>query len=180
MAEESVARRYAQALLNQALASGSLDTISRDLAGVAETLAGSPLLAAYLNNPLVTRDRKKAMVSQLFTKESSPAALRFLTLLVEKRRIEMFESVKTEFDRLVRAHRGIVVASAVSAVPLSAPQLSQLQASLQARTGKSIELTTAVDPSLMGGVLVRIGDTVLDGTVKGKLERLREQLLVRK
>ncbi len=180
MAQESVARRYAAALMNQALASGSLDTVSSELNGVAQTLTGSPLLAAYLANPLVVRERKKAVIGQVFEKEVGKATMGFLNLLVDKRRIDAFSEVKTELDRLVRAHKNVALASATSAVPLTAAQLKDLEKALEARTGKDIELTTSVDPSLMGGILVRIGDTVLDGTVKGKLERLREQLLTRK
>jgi len=180
VAEETVARRYAAALMNQALASGSLDTVNKELGGVAQTLEGSPMLAAFLANPQVVRDRKKAIITQLFEKEVGKGTMGFLNLLVDKRRIESFAQVKTEFDRLVRAHKNIVSAAAVSAVPLTAAQLKELETALEARTGKDIELTTSVDPSLMGGILVRIGDTVLDGTVKGKLERLREQLLTRK
>jgi F-type H+-transporting ATPase subunit delta len=180
VAEETVARRYAAALMNQALASGSLDTVSKELGGVATTLEGSPLLGAFLANPLVVRERKKAIMAQVFEKEVGKATMGFLSLLVDKRRIDSFAEVKTEFDRLVRAHKSIVSASATSAVPLTAAQVKALEKALEARTGKDIELTTSVDPSLMGGVLVRIGDTVLDGTVRGKLDRLREQLLTRK
>jgi F-type H+-transporting ATPase subunit delta len=180
MAEESVARRYAAALMNQALASGSLDTVATELNVVAKTLQDSPLLAAFLANPLVVRERKQAIVGQLFEKEVGKATMGFLSLLVDKRRIDSFDEVKTEFDRLIRAHKNIALASATSAVPLTPAQLKDLEKALEARTGKDIELTTSVDPSLMGGILVRIGDTVLDGTVKGKLERLREQLLTRK
>jgi F-type H+-transporting ATPase subunit delta len=180
MAEESVARRYAAALMNQALASGSLDVISTELDRVASALEGSPLLKAFLANPLVARERKKAVAIQLFEKEVGKATMGFLSLLVDKRRIDSFTEVRAEFDRLVRAHKNIVSASATSAVPLTPQQVQDLEKALEARTGKDIELTTSVDPSLMGGILVRIGDTVLDGTVRGKLDRLREQLLTRK
>ena len=180
MAEESVSRRYAQALLNQALGAGNLDTISKEMGGVSEALGGSPLLAAYLANPLVTRERKKSVIGSVFAKETGPATMGFLNLLVDKRRIDLFAGVKSQFDAMVRAQKGIVLATATSAVPLAPAQVKALEKSLEARTGKDIELSVAVDPSLIGGILIRIGDTVLDGTVKGKLERLREQLITRK
>ena len=180
MAEETVSRRYAQALVNQALLAGGLDAVSRELGGVAQAIDGSPPLSAFLGNPLVTRERKKSVIAQLFSKEAGAATMGFLNLLIDKRRIDLFGSVKSQFDEMVRAHKGIVLASATSAVALAPAQVASLEKALEARTGKDIELTTAVDPSLMGGILVRIGDTVLDGTVKGKLERLHEQLLVRK
>jgi F-type H+-transporting ATPase subunit delta len=180
MAEESVSRRYAQALVNQALLAGGLETISKELGGVAQAIDGSPQLSAFLGNPLITRERKKSVIGEVFAKEAGASTMGFLNLLVDKRRIDLFSSVKSQFDEMVRAHNGIVFATATSAVALTPAQAASLEKALEARTGKDIELTTAVDPSLMGGILVRIGDTVLDGTVKGKLERLREQLQTRK
>ncbi|MCX6368682.1 MAG: F0F1 ATP synthase subunit delta [Armatimonadetes bacterium] len=180
MREESVSRRYAAALFNQAKATNTLKETSADLAHVAEALVGNAALARMIGHPLATVSRKKMVLDAAFSKAVSPATLGFLSLLADKRRMDLLADAKTEFDALVRAHNNVVSASATTAVPLSAAQLAALEKALEARTGKDIELTTSVDPSLMGGILVRIGDTVLDGTVKGKLERLREQLLTKK
>ena len=109
-----------------------------------------------------------------------PLTLNLLNLLVDKRRAGVLPQVYEEYERLVRSFQNIALATAVTAVPLDAAQQAALERSLEARTGKDIELKTEVDPAVMGGVLVRIGDTVLDGTVRGKLERLREQLLARR
>jgi F-type H+-transporting ATPase subunit delta len=180
MREESVSRRYAAALFNQAKAAGTLKETSSDLAHVAETLTSNAPLARLIAHPLATESRKKLVLNAAFSEKISPATLGFLNLLADKRRMELLGDAKQEFDNLLRADSNIVAANATTAVPLSTAQLAALEKALEQRTGKDIELTTSVDPSLMGGILVRIGDTVLDGTVKGKLDRLREQLLTKK
>ena len=180
MREESVSRRYAAALFNQAKAKGTLKETSSDLALIAETLVAAPGLAALVGHPLVTQKRKKEALETAFGSKTSATTMAFLNLLADKRRTGLLADVKVEFDRLLREFSNIVAATATSAVPLTKSQLTALEKALEKRTGKDIELTTEVDPTLMGGILVRIGDTVLDGTVRGKLDRLREQLLTRK
>lgn len=180
MRDSSVSRRYAAALFNQAQAKGTLDQATADLQQVAERLVATPQFAQVLGHPLISEAKKKSAIQTAFATTVSPATLALLNLLVDKGRIAHLGEVKAEYDSLVREFKGIVAANATSAIPLTPEQVVALEKSLEARTGKDIELTTSVDPSLIGGVLVRIGDTVLDGTVRGKLERLREQLLVRK
>lgn len=180
MREESVSRRYAAALFNQTKSRGILKETSADLALIAETLIATPGLASLVGHPLVTEKRKKEALSAAFGTRISATTMAFLSLLADKRRTGLLADVKAEFDRLLREHSNIVAATAISAVPMTKSQLTALEKALEVRTGKDIELTTEIDPTLMGGILVRIGDTVLDGTVKGKLDRLREQLLKRK
>ena len=182
MREESVARRYAAALFEQARKSETPDVMGRtgeELALVAQTVADTGALRALLGQPLVTEERKKLALRNAFGDRVSPVVLAFLDLLVDKRRIGLLPELQREFARRVREHRNIARARATSAVPLTPEQTAALERSLEARTGKDIELETEVDPSVLGGVLVRIGDTVFDGTVRGNLERLREQLLAR-
>jgi F-type H+-transporting ATPase subunit delta len=180
MREESVARRYAAALLDVSRKQNTLDAAQTEIKQVAAKVAETGALRALLAQPLVTQERKKQVIQNEFGAIVAPQTLAFLNLLVDKRRITLLPEVAAEFERMVRDVKNIAFATATTAVPLSSEQLAALERSLEARTGKDIELKADVDPSLMGGVLVRIGDTVLDGTVKGNLERLREQLLERK
>jgi F-type H+-transporting ATPase subunit delta len=180
MREESVARRYAAALFAQAKKTDALQRIEADLALVAEAMTRTPMLRSMLAQPQVTEARKKQSLRNAFGDQISPATLAFLNLLVDKRRADLLVTAQAEFTRMSRDYRNVARATATSAVPLTPEQTAALEASLEARTGKDIELETAVDPSLIGGVLVRIGDTVLDGSVRGSLDRLREQLLTRR
>ena len=180
MREESVARRYAAALFEQAQKTGAVARAAEEMAFAAETVAGTGALRALLGQPLVTEERKKLALRNAFGDRVSPTVLAFLDLLVDKRRIGLLPEGQREFARRVLEYRNIAHARAVTAVPLTPEQTAALERSLEARTGKDILLETEVDPSVLGGVLVRIGDTVLDGTVRGNLERLREQLLARR
>ena len=177
MREESIARRYAAAFFESAQKSGTINESQTDMMMVAQTLIASPKLVALLRQPLVTEKRKKEALKEAVGANIRPQTLGFLSLLVDKRRIDMLADVEREFTQRVRASNNVALATATSAVPLSPSEMKSLQTSLEARTGKSIELETSIDASLIGGVLVRIGDTVFDGSVRGNLERLREQLL---
>jgi F-type H+-transporting ATPase subunit delta len=177
MREESVARRYAAAFFESAQKSGTINEAQADMFAVTQVLTESPKLIALLRQPLVTESRKKAALKEALATKIRPQTLGFLNLLVDKRRINMVSDVEHEFTQRVRASNNVALAAAVSAIPLSVTEQESLRKSLEARTGKTIELKTSVDPSLIGGILVRIGDTVLDGSVRGNLERLREQLL---
>jgi F-type H+-transporting ATPase subunit delta len=180
MREESVARRYAAALFEQAKKTGTVAAAGQDLELVAATVAATPSLRALLAQPLVTQERKSLALEKAFGDKISRAVMAFLYLLVDKRRVNLLPQVQEAFAQMVLDYRNIAHATATSAVPLTPEQAAALEKSLEARTGKDIELQMEVDPALIGGIWVRIGDTVLDGTVRGNLERLREQLLARK
>jgi len=180
MREESVARRYAAALLAAADKSGDIVAARDNLRLVADTIAGNKLLSAILNQPQVPGSRKKQALTASLQGAATPATLAFLDLLTDKRRITLIGEIAAEFERLVRERQNIALATAITAEPMHPAQVTALKSSLEKRTGKTIELTTETDPSLIGGVLVRIGDTVMDGSVRGKLDRLHEQLLSRK
>ena len=177
MREISTARRYAAALFENAKKSDSVAKAGDDLRLVAEVVSRLPRLKLVLAQPLVTETRKKEALKDTFGDNIAPSTMAFLNLLVDKRRINLLPEVEQEFGRRALAHRNVAYATAISAVPMTPEQTEALRQSLEGRTGMGIELETDIDPRLIGGVLVRIGDTVWDGTVKGKLERLREQLL---
>ncbi len=180
MREESVARRYASAYLQVALKSGDLIAAQNNLRRAADTVANHGMLKSLLNQPQVTSERKRSVLSEVLKDEATPATLGFLHLLTDKRRIDLLGEIATELERLVRERQNIARATAVTAEPLHPSQLAALKVSLEKRTGKTIEMSTEIDPALLGGVLVRIGDTVMDGSVRGKLDRLHEELIARK
>lgn len=179
MSEESVARRYAAALFAQAQEQGVLVEVARDLELADTSIREVPLLR-NLRQPNIADDRKKSMLKAAFGTDIQPLTHNFLELLIDKRRIEDVAVIQREFHELLLAHQNVAFAVAVSARPLTPEQTVALQRALETKTGKTITLKTEVDQALLGGVLVRIGDTVYDGSVRGNLDRLREQLLARK
>ena len=180
MREESVARRYAAALFLQAQKENRLDETYREIQVVAETVRQTPSLSRIIHQQLLDETHKKAALKSVFGASVSSATMGFLNLLVDKRRIGLLPEAASEFVGQVRSFRNIEVATATTAIPLTPEQEAELVRTFEARTGKTIEMKTEIDPSVLGGVRVRIGDTVFDGTVHGNLERLREQLLVRR
>ena len=107
----------------------------------------------------------------------SGPVLNLVKLMLRRGRIEQLPQVAAEFRRLDNARQGIVPATATSATPLSQDEVRALVARLEQMTGARIELDLQVDPSLLGGLIVRVGDRMIDGSVRGRLERLRNQLV---
>ena len=176
MKDVRVAKRYAGALFAVAERNGILDAVASDLTLISRFLAEVPYLRAIIMQPLVSDSRKNAVADDAFGDRVTAASLNFLKLLIRKRREELIEECTREFRTLMAEHTNTADAEASTAVPLTPDQTERLTQSLQKLTGKTIRLTTQVDASLVGGVVVRIGDTVMDGSVRGKLERLERQL----
>ncbi|HEX8237946.1 MAG TPA: F0F1 ATP synthase subunit delta [Abditibacteriaceae bacterium] len=170
------ARRYARALFQLALERNEVDSIAAGLREVAQVAGGSRELMQVLNHPRITRQRKKELLSHVFGGALRTDIERFLFLLVERERAGIILSVASEFEHLLDEYRREVDAEAVTTVPLSAAQEAALLQRLQAATGYTVRLKTRVDESILGGLVVRIGDRLIDGSVRARLEVLREQL----
>jgi F-type H+-transporting ATPase subunit delta len=179
MAEEAVSRRYAAALFGLAQRTGTINEIDNDLTAVAKAYREVRSFRAVLGDPDLPEAKKKDALNAVFKGRIGETTLTFLNLLLDKRRFDELPEIQTEYDRLALTTQNIARATIVSAVPLSKSEADALVKSLEGKTGKRIELTAEVDPSVIGGVLVRIGDTVYDGTVRGNLERLRARLLAK-
>lgn len=177
MKDIRVAKRYAAALFGVALRDGILDAVAQDLSLIGWFVAEVPYLRAVLMQPLVSDQRKNKIATDAFGDRVTATSLNFLKLLIRKRREDLIDECVREFQVLLAEHSNSVDAEAATAVPMEPAQQERLTQSLQVLTGKTVRLTTHVDPSLMGGVVVRLGDTVIDGSVRGKLERLEQQLM---
>jgi F-type H+-transporting ATPase subunit delta len=177
MKDIRVAGRYAGALFAVAERNGILDAVATDLELMRRFLTEVPRLRAIIMEPLVSDSRKNAVADEAFGDRVTAASLNFLKLLIRKHREDLIEECTREFNALLAAHNNTADAEVSTAVPLSPAQTERLTQSLQALTGKTIRLTTQVDAALVGGVVVRMGDTVMDGSVRGKLARLERQLL---
>ena len=177
MEDESVARRYAAALFSKAVKENAVDAVRDDLGKIMHEINTMSALRVVLAEPTIVESRKSELLTKAFQGSIGQGTLAFLQMLTAKRRIGLISAVNDEFIRMTREYQSVASAEAVTAVPLTDEEKTALTAKLAAMTGKSIELTTALDATLLGGVLVRIGDTVYDGTVRGNLNRLRERLL---
>jgi F-type H+-transporting ATPase subunit delta len=173
MADVQAGKRYAQAAFELALRTGDLARWRSDLDDVASVLAESGA-APILGDARVALDRRLAMVERML--DIQPLAVNLAKLLVAKGRAADARAVADAFNRIADEHEGIAHASITTAVPLAADQLAEMETRLGTALGKRVLATASVDPGILGGVVVRIGDRLVDGSVKTRLRRLRLNL----
>lgn len=171
------ARRYATALFATAERQNKLDAVTRDLHSVVGLMDATPAFEEMWSSKVVPTGKKREVISMLVGKSVDPLTLSFLRLLVDKRREDILSLVRMEVQQLSDASRRLVRAEATFAVAPTDAERARLVESLQKRTGEHVDLTVNVDPGILGGVVVRMHDTIIDGSVRGTLESLREQLL---
>jgi F-type H+-transporting ATPase subunit delta len=167
-------RRFAEAAFEIALRDGTVETWRTELDQAAATL-DTDELREVLANPALALDQRLEVATQVFADLSGPVR-NLILLLVKRGRIEQLPRVAAEFRRLDDKRNQISHASATSAAPLDDTEVRAITARLEQMTGGRVALETAVDPDLLGGIVVRIGDRLIDGSVRGRLERLRNQL----
>jgi F-type H+-transporting ATPase subunit delta len=174
----SVARRYARALFGMGVDGGNFEALGREIGDFAELLSSSPELGQTLANPVFSGQEKRSVLEQLLPRVTpTPAVQRFVMLLLERGRIVLLPAIARAYRDMMDLHLGRVRAKVTSAQPLDAGALDRVRRALEQRTGKQVLLETAVDPELVGGVVARVGDLVLDGSVRTQLEDLRAKLL---
>jgi F-type H+-transporting ATPase subunit delta len=176
MAELAVVRRYARALFDTAHTSGSVEQVEQDLKTVDETLRTVPQLDTVLKAPTVSVARKKTLLDYTFGGKVSPLTMRFLQLVIERRREGVLRDIYADFLRLANELRNILPVQVTAATPLTDQERVDLAAALTRRTGKQVVLQVSTDPALMGGVVLRLGDTIIDGSIRTRLAQLRSQL----
>ena len=172
----TAARRYAESAFEIATRDSTIDRWRSDLDGAA-TVLEDPAVARGLSDPTVPAELREQAISSGFGSKVSGPVLNLLKLLVQRGRIEDLPRIAEEFRRLDNQRLGIAPARVVSAAPLEPAEVKALIARLEQMTGGQIELAQEVDPSLLGGLVVRVGDRLIDGSVRGRLERLRNQLV---
>lgn len=172
MIPSKAARRYASALLQYAIESEKLDTIRKDVDFIDESIAQSRELKLFFKSPIVKPADKAAVLEQLFKKEVSEQTWSFLALVSKKERYDLLAGIMQAFVKAYQDYAGITSAEIFYAQKLNKTQLSSIKKALEARTNKKVNLSTTHKPSLLGGIVVKLEDTVIDGSVKHKLEQL--------
>jgi len=173
--DAGAARRYARALLDVAQARKD-DGLRADLERLAALYAAHGELRHVLLHPALPAEKKRAVVAALWPGGPSELLLRLLDLLVARDRVELLPLIAQAHGRLWNAQRGVVEAEAVSARELGEDEARGVSAAVSRVTGRQVELKRRVDPSLMGGLLLRMEGRIYDGSVRARLRALRERL----
>nr|WP_315456674.1 F0F1 ATP synthase subunit delta [uncultured Sphingorhabdus sp.] len=171
--QASLAGRYATALFELARDAKAIDAVEKGLSEVARAITESADLKSLTTNPVLTRnDAKKAIAAVAKAMELDALTTKTLGVLAENRRLNQTAAVARAFSTLAAAHRGEVTAEVTSAHALNAAQMKALSANLKARVGSAVAIQTKVDPSILGGLTVRIGSQMIDNSIKTRLNTL--------
>jgi F-type H+-transporting ATPase subunit delta len=174
---KSASLQYANALADIALAQGAAAPVLKQLADFGATYAESSELRNFLSSPAVSRDAKHAVLEKLVARLGASKILRnFLFVLADHQRIHLRPEIVTAFQEVVRQRQGIAEAEISSAVELSAAQKAEFASTLERITGQRVEARYSLEPALLGGAVVRVGDTIYDGSLRNRLNALRTRL----
>jgi F-type H+-transporting ATPase subunit delta len=175
---EAIARRWARALFDLGRESNSLVDLNRDIGAFAELYQSNEELRHVLDNPLVPEASRESILRDISGRMSlSEIATNTLRLLAQKRRLPALPEIARQIARLTDEAANVVRASVTSAGPLTDAYLTKLRAELEKATGKKIQIEHRQDPTLIAGVVTRIGDQVIDGSVRARLDGFRDALL---
>ena len=174
---KSATLQYANALADIALEQGAADPVSRQLSDFNGAYEESAELRTFLSSPAVDRDAKHGVIEKLVARLGASRIMRnFLFIVVDNQRTPLLPEMMETFQQVLQQRQGIAEAEIVSATAMNDAQKSQLQQSLEKLTGKKIQANYSQDPTLLGGALVRIGDTIYDGSLRNRLSQMRGRL----
>jgi F-type H+-transporting ATPase subunit delta len=172
-----LARRYAKALFTVGKEKTTFEEYNQILQGVAELYVSNPEVVDALTNPLYPLDIKEKVMDGMIRSMGVDKIMgNFLRLLVQKKRTEILPEIAEEFQVMVDDEKNISHGNVISAIELSADLQANVQATLEKLTGKKVKLTTSVDPSIIGGIIAKVGDLVLDGSIKTQLAGLKDSI----
>jgi F-type H+-transporting ATPase subunit delta len=173
---KEVIRGYAQALFSIADAEGELETVEDELFRFARTLETENQLRETLTDPALPVDRKKAVLSEILGGKAGSLTVSILGFLVEQGKARELGLIVEELMQLAAERRKAAVAEVRTAIPLEDEQKRALAEALAKATGKTVQLKVVVDPSVIGGVVARVGDQVIDGSIRKRLELAKERM----
>lgn len=177
MTELRIAYRYAEALLTAAEEQHALKQVGDDLAMIHRIAKESRELQLFLKSPVIKKEKKQKVLEAVFARAVRPLTLQFIRLLIEKEREELLLQILDAFFVLQDRKLGIIHVTVNAASTLSSEQVERLTKRFEIYSGKEIRLHVHLDQKLVGGFVARIGDTVLDGSVKRQLESLRRRFI---
>lgn len=176
MLKGAIARRYAGAIFEIGRKQGTLDRTLNDVQEIARVFAHRKV-AYLLREPKVAAQRKETAIRQALASKVLPTSLNLALLVVQRDLVDVMQNIASELEQLVLDYKHEAIAVITTAKPMDGAQLTEVQRALEQRTGKTILIQTKVEPGILGGVVARVGDQVIDGSVRHRLNALQQQLL---
>ncbi len=177
MIDTTLAKRYAKALVQIGQEKNALESYGSSLTALVELTETSKEFKEILINPVFTKDDKKLIASSLMEKMGTdPIVRNFVSLLIDRKRIDQLPGIVKAFQQLIDEISGIKRGTIVSAGPLNDDEIGQVTQALSQISGTKVLVTAEVDPSLIGGLVAKVGDQVFDGTIRTQLNQLKESL----
>lgn len=178
MSLRTIARRYASALADVAIALGEEREIQEELKTWESMIAGSNELRQVVDSPTVTLDEKRRILNRLIERvRPRPVTVNFIQVLLQNHRLGQLAAINQRFAQVLDERSGIVAASVTTARPMDGISQDTLRANLAALTGKKVRLSFETDEELIGGLVTRIGSTIYDGSVRNQLQQAKERLM---
>ena len=171
-----VASRYAEALFQVGDETDSTDKLYGELKAVVDIVKENKDFSNILRSPLVSKEEKKDLITKVFEGKLSQNMINFLKILADKDRLALLADIEKDFKVLLNEKNNILEGIVITAVPMKEEEVKELQTKLSAKYNKTVVLENEVDKSVLGGVLVRLGNEEIDGTVKNRLDKMKEQL----
>lgn len=171
-----VSKTYSSALFEVAVEMDMVDQILAEYEFVNNSLDEYPDFEGILTSPKVTEVEKKQILEETYGSQISSELLNFFKLLVDKKRSDVLKEAFGDYKVLVDEHKGLIIARVESSVPLDAKEIEALESKLNELTGQTVTVNNVINPDIMGGLVVKVGDKIIDGSVKRKLDSLRHEL----
>ena len=171
-----VASRYAEALFQVGEETDSTDKLYGELKAVVDIVKENKDFSNILRSPLVSKEEKKDLITKVFDGKLSQNMINFLKILADKDRLALLADIEKDFKVLLNEKNNILEGIVITAVPMKEEEVKELQTKLSAKYNKTVVLENEVDKSVLGGVLVRLVNEEIDGTVKNRLDKMKEQL----
>ncbi len=178
MSQGAIAKRYAQALFELGDEAGELKALSEQITEFAKTYTAHRQLALALSNPVMSHEEARSLLTAVAKKVGvSELGIRSLLVMAQRRRLSSIAATAERLRELCDIKQGLIRAEVVTAAEMPNSYFDALKAQLESATSKKVVLKTSIDASLVGGAIVRVGDTVIDGSVRGQLEKVEKKLL---
>lgn len=173
---ELIGKRYAEALYEVALELDKLEQFKNEIKAISQVLQSEPKLKTILGHPKLSKDEKKDIINSIFKGRVSQEVINLCYIVIDKGREAYLTDISKEYIKLSNEKQGIVEAKAITAVPMKDEEMKKLENQLSKKLAKKVLLSNEIDSTIIGGVLVKIGDKVIDASIKGRFEELYKDL----